>query len=288
MKINVLLIFITTVGIIGIAGNDSDAVRDINELHKNCIQCHGAQWEQASRKNPSLVALVPELCYGCHKEHLPQDGWVHGPVATGKCLLCHDPHKTDSKSMLINSIPELCRQCHVAGSLESVVNHSKKSYAQCDDCHNDHISPGRMLLKQDFFETDAGKVYIRKNPSVRPLFTFTGHRGSLSKLSSIKVITDIKKSDLLKRYGLTKNALKTKIEMQLLQYGIGPIDPKERTAQQSCLFVDLRLVEVQSPKKSGQVDALSGRLNVFFRQKMELLDNNRDSTKRFGLVTNWN
>ena len=287
MKINVLLILMTTMGIIGVVGNDSDAARGINELHKNCIQCHGDQWEKTSKKFPNLVALVPELCYGCHKEHLPQDGWVHGPVATGKCLLCHDPHKTDSKSMLIKSIPELCLQCHEAESLKSVANHSKKSYAQCDDCHNDHISPGRMLLKLDFFKSDTGKDYIRKNPSIHPSLAFAGHRGLLSKLSDIKIITDIKKPDLLKRYGLTEDALRTKFEMHLRQNGIRTTDQKERNAQQSYLYVDLRLTEVPSQDKSGLVDALSGSLNIFFRQMIELPNSGGDSKKRFGMATAW-
>jgi predicted CXXCH cytochrome family protein len=290
MRFNVLLIIMTIVGMIGVeevVGNDSGAARGSHELHKNCVQCHGDQPEQTSKNLPNLVASVPKLCYGCHKEYLPLDGWVHGPVATGDCLFCHDPHERKNKSMLSKPIPELCRQCHEAGMLQFVDNHSKKSYVQCNNCHNGHISLGRMLLKHDFLKTDAGADYIRDNPSNHPLFAFAGHRSSVGELNGVRVIAELKQSDLLKRYGLTKDALKTKIEMQLRRNGIRIIDEKERNAQQSCLCVDLRLTEVPSQHKSGLVDALSGSLNLFFRQKMELPDSAGNSKKRFGMATTW-
>ncbi|MHC4436213.1 MAG: cytochrome c3 family protein, partial [Planctomycetota bacterium] len=85
------------------------------------------------------------------------DGWVHGPVATGTCLLCHESHKTENKSLLRKPVPELCYQCHSTDSLKSVANHSDKSYQNCSVCHEGHVSPGRMLLKQDFLKTDAGQ-----------------------------------------------------------------------------------------------------------------------------------
>jgi predicted CXXCH cytochrome family protein len=290
MKIDVLLILLTTVvilGVVGIAKNDSGVTRSIHTLHKNCILCHGGRPEKTSKDQPSLVAPLPKLCYGCHKEYLPLDGWVHGPVATGKCLLCHDPHERNNESMLSKPIPELCLQCHEAGMLQSVDNHLKKSYAQCNDCHDGHLSLGRMLLKRDFLKTDAGGDYIRDNPSYYPLFAFAGSRSSVGELNGVRVIVVLKQSDLLKRYGLTEDALKTKIEMQLRRNGIRIIDQKERNAQQSCFCVDLRLTEVPSQHQSGLVDALSGSLNVFFRRKMEIPGSPGDSQKSFGMATTW-
>jgi len=163
MKINMLLILATTVGTLGVAGlvvakqtnktpgdplmshqpktgevdgnpnsegfakNDSGATWGLHEPLKNCVPCHGDQSKQAFKDQPSLIASVPGLCYVCHKDYVALDGWVHGPVSTGKCLLCHKPHKTDNKSLLSKPIPELCYQCHEAKTLQSVANHSDES-----------------------------------------------------------------------------------------------------------------------------------------------------------------
>ncbi|MHC4205828.1 MAG: outer membrane protein assembly factor BamB family protein, partial [Planctomycetota bacterium] len=160
MKINMLLVFLAAVVVPGAAvnaGNDSEGTWGLHEPLKNCVSCHGDRSEKATADRPELVAPVPKLCYGCHKEFLTPDGWVHGPVATGTCLLCHESHKTENKSLLRKPVPELCYQCHSTDSLKSVANHSDKSYQNCSVCHEGHVSPGRMLLKQDFLKTDAGQ-----------------------------------------------------------------------------------------------------------------------------------
>ena len=290
MKINVLLISFATIGIIcaaGLAGDNSVAGRGIPEPHKNCNSCHSGKTQQAIKDRPDLIAPMSELCYGCHKEYLSLDGWVHGPVATGNCLLCHDPHETDNKSLLSKSVPELCYQCHEAGSLKSVANHSDKSYANCTDCHDGHTSQGRMLLKQDFLRTDAGLDYIIKNPSAQPQTMFVDSRGSLSGLRGVKVVAVVEQSDLFKRYGLTEDAVKAKVEMQLRRNGIKVIDSKERIIRQSWLYMHLRLMEVPSRNHSKRADALSGSLNIFLRQKVELPGAPSDNKRRFCTATTW-
>jgi len=220
MKINMLLILVTTVGTLGLAvakqtnetpgdnlsshetrtgesdGNpnseelardDSGTTWGLHELLKNCVPCHGDKSDQASPDKSHLVASVPKLCYGCHKDYISPAGWVHGPVATDDCMLCHEPHKTDNKSLLRKPIPELCHQCHEAGMIESVANHSDESYAHCNACHDGHTSPGRMLLKQDLLKTDAVLDYTNKYPSIQPQSTFVDQRGSLSGLRGVKV-----------------------------------------------------------------------------------------------------
>ena len=323
MKINMLLILATIVGILGVAGltvakqtyktlndhlmsnqpkageaegnpnseglakDESGATWGFHEPFKNCVPCHGDKSKQASSDQPNLIASVPKLCYGCHKEYISLDGWVHGPVATSKCLLCHEPHKTDNNSLLSKPIPELCYQCHEIRMLQSVANHSDKSYAHCNDCHDGHTSPGRMLLKQDFINTDAGLDYISKNPSTQPQSTFVGRSGSLSGLYGVKVVAVVEKSDLCKRYGLTEDAVRTKVEMQLKRNGVRIIGLQERIVRQSWLYVYLRLMEVPSQHNVKQVDVLSGSLNISLRQKVELLGTPGDSKRRFCTATTW-
>jgi len=144
-----------------------------------------------------------------------------------------------------------------------------------------------MLLKQDFLDTDAGLDYISKNPSIRPQTMFVDHRGSLSGLRGVTVVAVVEQSDLFKRYGLTEDAIKTKVETQLRQNGVRVIEPEERIVRQSWLYVYLRLMEVPSRYDIKQVDVLSGSLNIFLRQKVELLSVPGDNKRRFCTATTW-
>lgn len=290
MKINMLPILLTIVVILcvaGNAGNDSGATWGLHEPFKNCVSCHGDHSEQASTEKPNLIATVPKLCYGCHKNYLSPDEWVHGPVATGKCLLCHESHEADNKSLLSKPVPELCYQCHSAESLESIANHSDKSYENCNVCHESHISPSRMLLKQVFLKSDAGLDYISKNPSIQQRTAFLDRCGSLGGLRGVTVAAVVEQSDLFRRYGLTEDAIRTKVEMQLRRNGVRVIDSEKRIIRQSWLYVYLRLMEVPSRYNLGRVDALSGSLNIFLRQKVELLSTPGDSKRRFCTATTW-
>ena len=319
MKINMLLILVTTMGTLGVAGNTvaeqtnetpgdnltlhqaeagevagdpnseghSGASWGLHEPIKECVTCHNKQPEHGSQDMPYLVASVPKLCYGCHEDYISLTGWVHGPVATGDCLFCHEAHRTDNKSLLRKPIPELCYQCHETRMLKLVVNHLDESHAQCNDCHDGHTSPGRMLLKEDFLKTDAGVDYISKNPSILPQSMFVDRRGSLSGLRGVNVVAVVEKSDLFKRYGLTEDAVRTKFEMQLRRNGVRIIGREERILRQSWLYVYLRLMEVPSQNHLERVDALSGSINIFLRQKVELLGMPGDSKRRFCTATTW-
>jgi predicted CXXCH cytochrome family protein len=324
MKINTLLVLATAAGALGVAGasvskltdeipadhlmshqpetgevsrdpnserfaaNDPGATWGLHEPLKDCVSCHGDKSEQAFPDEPHLIAPVPQLCHGCHEEYVGMDGWVHGPVATGECLLCHEAHKADSKSLLSKPVPELCYRCHETKTLQLVSNHSDQSHARCNDCHQSHASPGRMLLKQDFLKTEAGLAYIRENASARPRPTFVDRRGSLGGLRGVKVVPVVERSDLFERYGLTEDFVRTKVELQLRRNGVRIVGRKELTARQSLLYVYLRLMEVPSQGHSKRVDALSGSLNIFLRQTVELLPTPGDRRRRFCTATTWN
>jgi hypothetical protein len=63
MKVNVLLIFFATMGILcadGMAGDDSGITRDIHGQQKNCVPCHGGKAQQAIKDQPNPVIPVPE------------------------------------------------------------------------------------------------------------------------------------------------------------------------------------------------------------------------------------
>ena len=80
-------------------------------MDQGCPSCH----EEPHGKNKSkksLIAVVPDLCLQCHDKAKMDRKTVHPPVAAGDCLGCHDPHASDTQSLLLQPLPYLCQNCH--------------------------------------------------------------------------------------------------------------------------------------------------------------------------------
>lgn len=127
----------------------------IHEPQKDCAGCHGSRKRRGFSTEVKLVTKVPELCYECHEGFSAMQGWVHGPVAAGQCLICHDPHKSENEHLLKCPIPELCNFCHEKEEIALVPDHSEEAYLMCNNCHESHTSSERSLLKTGWEE----KVY---------------------------------------------------------------------------------------------------------------------------------
>jgi len=267
--------------------DDSKTTWGMHEPLKSCTPCHGDESKQASPEQPHLVTPVPELCSICHKEYAAMEGWVHGPVATGNCMLCHEPHQTENQSLLNKTIPELCYRCHETKILQLVPGHSEKSYASCSSCHDSHSSPGRMLLKQAFLNTDAGLAYVGRNPSVQPRPSYVDRRDSLVGLKGIEVVPILDRPDLFANYGLTEDFIKAEVESQLQRNGIDLIQHNEQTTRQTSLCVQLRLMEMPSLRDSSLIYGLSGSFNLSLQQTVELLPTLADSRRRVCTATTW-
>jgi predicted CXXCH cytochrome family protein len=119
----------------------------VHEPVKDCTLCHGRQPRRGFSSKVQLVAEPPQLCYRCHNEYAALEGWIHGPVAAGDCLLCHAPHRTRTESLLTKPIPELCYQCHEVQAIHVIDKHDRPSYAHCTDCHEGHASVAKALLR---------------------------------------------------------------------------------------------------------------------------------------------
>ncbi len=143
----------------GTAGSSRTGGWYVHEALKDCTQCHDAGRQRTLSQEVQLVADVPQLCYKCHEGYAALEGWVHGPVATGECLLCHEPHKTKNESLLLKPVPELCYQCHDVPTIHSIENHAEDSYARCIECHEGHAGTTKNLLKPEFLEKPAGRTY---------------------------------------------------------------------------------------------------------------------------------
>lgn len=108
---------------------------------EQCLGCHLKDGEmRAETRGPA-----PALCYGCHKR-FDNKRYIHGPLAVGDCLACHDPHSGYGAAHLRKEQALLCRNCHVVGEnrLSTACATAGKG---CVDCHDPHQSDERYLLK---------------------------------------------------------------------------------------------------------------------------------------------
>jgi len=138
----------------------------VHEPTKACTNCHDTKRQSRSAGRAYLVAPVPALCYECHDDRTVSANFVHGPVAVGQCLLCHNPHKTQVKYLLEGPVPELCYGCHEADATESIPAHFVSELAACTDCHDPHTSLERPLLKEDAHRLGAERAVGRPAQSV--------------------------------------------------------------------------------------------------------------------------
>jgi predicted CXXCH cytochrome family protein len=109
-----------------------------------------------------LTAPVPKLCYGCHADYTVSAPFVHGPVAVGQCLFCHNQHKSKIEHLLKEPEPKLCYLCHDINTVELIPAHLTNQQFACTGCHNAHASPVKSLLKgassQTIDELDRAKA----------------------------------------------------------------------------------------------------------------------------------
>lgn len=136
-----------------------------------------------------------ETCRDCHAQHVkfePTD-WVHGPVASGQCMTCHEPHKSRYRGLLVNRQPDLCFECHdaqgtlqqpyhaqildgllgAAGANAAVdpasgdptklagLDASPADSFVCTRCHDPHAAGNRLLL------ADSRSYRLRKRNAVQ-------------------------------------------------------------------------------------------------------------------------
>lgn len=106
---------------------------------KLCGACHDAQAVNA------LVVSGDRLCARCHDLALDKQ-YVHGPVADGGCLSCHDPHSSPYRHLLLSESDGFCLHCHDGAALSPVEGHAAGE-TNCTSCHDAHMSDRKFLLK---------------------------------------------------------------------------------------------------------------------------------------------
>jgi predicted CXXCH cytochrome family protein len=111
------------------------------ESREQCGECHADKGGGPTRASSDASAL----CYGCH-DRFEGKRYLHGPLAVGACLACHDPHRGYGTAHLREERGLLCANCHAARetSPTTACNASNKA---CADCHDPHQSDSRFLLR---------------------------------------------------------------------------------------------------------------------------------------------
>jgi predicted CXXCH cytochrome family protein len=127
----------------------------VHEPRKDCSICHGKHKQRSFSSQMYLTAPVPKLCYDCHTDYTVSAPFVHGPVAVGQCLFCHNPHKSKIEHLLNEPEPGLCYLCHDINTIELIAAHLPKQLSACTDCHNPHASSAKALLKGGSSQTNG-------------------------------------------------------------------------------------------------------------------------------------
>lgn len=138
----------------------------VHEPRKDCTNCHDRNRQRVSYPQTYLNAPIPKLCYNCHTDFTSSGKYVHGPVAVGQCLFCHNPHASKIKYLLLEPEPVLCFKCHDQFSIELIPAHVSKQMTMCTNCHNPHSSSTRALLKAEpnqINEIYSGRVSRQTN-----------------------------------------------------------------------------------------------------------------------------
>jgi len=104
-----------------------------------CGACHDAAATNA------LVLPKDQLCFRCHDLRIDRR-YVHGPVASGGCLVCHDPHSSRYRYLLVSDSDSFCFHCHDHAAVAAIDGHEGVE-SGCTGCHDAHASDTKFLLK---------------------------------------------------------------------------------------------------------------------------------------------
>jgi predicted CXXCH cytochrome family protein len=106
-------------------------------LERRCAECHAGVRRAAA-------TAEADTCKSCHRKLATIYPYVHGPLAAGKCLVCHEPHGSNWPSLTLADARTMCTRCH--DQPESLAHVEKARSRVCYLCHNPHSSMNRKFL----------------------------------------------------------------------------------------------------------------------------------------------
>jgi predicted CXXCH cytochrome family protein len=105
-----------------------------------CEGCH-------QRQTNKLLLPVTDLCLYCHVLSVKKK-WIHGPVASGGCAVCHDAHGSGNPYLLVSKSQDFCLYCHRSEDVVKSGVHQASDASNCMTCHNAHASDNKYLLRE--------------------------------------------------------------------------------------------------------------------------------------------
>lgn len=113
---------------------------------RRCSECHGehVSFGVVAR---GFGELTQAVCRECHAE-VSAGFHVHGPVAIGECLACHQPHYSSFPGLLVGDAQPLCLSCHGMEYPSATPGspHADGSRT-CLDCHDPHGGADPYFLR---------------------------------------------------------------------------------------------------------------------------------------------
>lgn len=107
---------------------------------KTCRDCHD------NRGSYDLLEPQPALCYNCHDDFAEEFKFLHGPVSSGYCTECHNPHMSKNLMLLKRIGQDICLSCHEKSDVVKNEIHEDIEDMDCTDCHNPHGGEDRYLM----------------------------------------------------------------------------------------------------------------------------------------------
>lgn len=113
--------------------------------HKDCGVCHSLD-----SGHSFLADATAGRCFSCHSDKIESfnQEFIHGPVAGGSCIVCHEPHRSKYEHSLRSEEEMLCFSCHEfnGGMKQYSVQHPPFRDGQCATCHDPHATSNRWVL----------------------------------------------------------------------------------------------------------------------------------------------
>ncbi|MBI5115213.1 hypothetical protein HZA56_01955 [Candidatus Poribacteria bacterium] len=128
----------------------------VPEKWMKCTDCHNPHSEDVKSWSAVSVLRPGEICFRCHKEFKGPFVFAHDPLRDG-CQVCHNPHGSVFKKMLIADGVTLCIRCHWEPATNTVdanfahMPHGGFAIGRGSECVDHHTAVHGSNIERHFF-----------------------------------------------------------------------------------------------------------------------------------------
>ncbi|MBU0484584.1 MAG: hypothetical protein KKB30_08740 [Proteobacteria bacterium] len=121
-------------------------------VEEGCTDCHDPHQSNMRFQLKAEGEAISALCFNCHEDGIFTKKHQHGPVGSGMCIACHQPHSSANASLLIAPTKDgqLCFECHEDRKAEfTMENIHAPVQEDCNKCHDPHSSDAPYQLHEE-------------------------------------------------------------------------------------------------------------------------------------------